>query len=55
MRLITRASAVSFWKFVRLDLSDAQLFLGVLLAPIRPMLLLILGLVLPGSIAPKSD
>ena len=46
--------SLSLWKLLRLDLSEAQLFFGVLLAPITPMLLLILGLVLPGAIAPKS-
>ena len=46
--------SLSLWKLARLDLSESQLFLGFLLAPITPMLLIILGLVLPGAIAPKS-
>ncbi len=46
---------LSLWKLTRMEgLTEAQLFLGVLLAPITPMLLIIIGLVLPMAIAPKK-
>jgi uncharacterized membrane protein YiaA len=39
--------AVSMWKLTRLDLSEAQFFFGVLLSLCVPLLLVIVGLVLP--------
>ena len=47
--------SLSLWKLLRLDLTESQLFFGVLVAPITPMLLIILGLVLPGAVAHKSN
>jgi uncharacterized membrane protein YiaA len=38
---------VSMWKLTRLDLSEAQFFFGVLLSLCVPLLLVIVGLVLP--------
>ena len=38
---------VSMWKLTQLDLSEAQLFFGVLLSLCVPLLLIIVGLVLP--------
>jgi uncharacterized membrane protein len=38
---------VSMWKLTRLDLSEAQFFFGLLLSLCVPLLLVIVGLVLP--------
>lgn len=38
---------LSMWKLTRLGLSEAQLFFGVLLSLCVPLLLVIVGLVLP--------
>jgi len=38
---------VSWWKMTRLDLSEAQLFFGLLLSFSTPLLLVIVGLLLP--------
>ena len=44
---------VSWWKLTRLDLSEAQFYLGLLLSLCVPLLLSIVGLVLPqGRTAP---
>ena len=43
--------AVSMWKLTRLDLSEVQFFFGVLLSLCVPLLLFIVGLVLPMAIA----
>lgn len=45
---------LSLWKLTRMELTESQLFFGVLLAPITPILLLVLGLLLPMAIAPKK-
>lgn len=45
---------LSLWKLTRMELTEPQLFFGVLLAPITPILLLVLGLLLPMAIAPKK-
>ena len=39
--------ALSLWKVTRLDLTEAQLFFGVLLSLIVPLLCMIMGLLLP--------
>ena len=41
--------AVSFWKLTQLDLSEAQLFFGLLLSFCTPLLLIIIGLLLPSA------
>lgn len=41
--------AVSWWKISRLELSEAQLFFGLLLSFCTPLLLVIIGLLLPGA------
>ena len=38
---------VSWWKLAQLNLSEAQLFFGMLLSLCPPLLLVIVGLVLP--------
>jgi uncharacterized membrane protein len=38
---------VSIWKLTRLDLSEAQFFFGLLLSLCVPLLLVIVGLLLP--------
>lgn len=38
---------VSMWKLTQLDLSEAQFFFGVLLSLCVPLLLILVGLVLP--------
>ncbi len=45
---------LSLWKLSRLDLTEAQLFFGVLLSPITPMLFIILGVLFPMAITPKD-
>jgi len=47
----------SWWKLLRLELSEPELFLGLLLSLCVPLLLIIVGMVLPGAVAtskPKS-
>jgi uncharacterized membrane protein len=39
--------SLSLWKLSRLDLSEAQVFFGVLLSLITPLLLVLMGLLLP--------
>ena len=39
--------ALSFWKLTRLDLTEAQLFFGVLLSFVTPLLFIVIGLLLP--------
>ena len=46
--------ALSIWKLARLDLTEAQLFCGVLLALVTPLLLIVIGLLLPISITTRS-
>ena len=46
--------SVSFWKLGRLDLTEAQMLLGVLLSLNTAMLLIVLGM-LPMAIAPKKS
>jgi hypothetical protein len=46
--------ALSIWKLTRLDLTEAQLFAGVLLALVTPLLLIVIGLLLPISIRAGS-
>ena len=41
--------AVSFWKLTQLELSEAQLFFGLLLSFCTPLLLVIIGLLLPSA------
>ena len=41
------ALVLSFWKLSRLDLTESQLFFGVLLSLITPLLFIVLGLLLP--------
>ena len=45
---------LSLWKLACLDLTEAQLFFGVLLSSIMPILLIVLGILMPLAIAPKS-
>jgi hypothetical protein len=45
---------LSFWKLTRLELTEAQMFLAVLLSLVTPLLLIVIGLLLPVSIAPKN-
>ena len=47
--------ALSFWKLTRLDLSEAQLFFGVLLSLCPPLLLMVVGLLLPIATAQKKS
>ena len=46
--------AASFWKLTRLDLSEAQLFFGVLLSLCAPLLLIVVGLLLPVAAAQRK-
>ncbi len=39
--------ALSLWKLARLELTEAQLFLGVLLSLVVPLLFIVIGLLLP--------
>ena len=39
--------AVSLWKLTRLDLTESQLFFGLLLSFVTPLLFIVLGLLLP--------
>ena len=41
------ALALSFWKLSRLDLTESQLFFGILLSSITPLLFIVIGLLLP--------
>ncbi len=47
--------ALSFWKLTRLDLSEAQLFFGVLLSLCPPLLLMVVGLLLPVATAHRKS
>ena len=38
---------VSFWKLTQMDLTEAQFFFGMLLSLITPLLLIVIGLLLP--------
>lgn len=40
----------SWWKLTTLDLGESQLFFGLLLSLCPPLLLVIVGLVLPGAL-----
>ena len=46
---------LSFWKLTRLDLSEAQLFFGVLLSLCAPLLFIIVGLLLPVATAHRKS
>ena len=46
---------VSLWKLTRLDLSEAQFFFGMLLSLCVPLLLVIVGLVLPIATTPRGN
>ena len=46
--------ALSFWKLTRLELTEAQLFLGVLLSLAVPLLCILIGLVLPMTTATRK-
>ena len=46
--------ALSFWKLTRLDLTEAQLFLGILLSFAMPLLFIVISLLLPLSRATKK-
>jgi len=46
--------AVSFWKLTRLDLSEPQLLFGVLLSLCAPLLLIVVGLLLPVAAAQRK-
>lgn len=41
--------AVSYWKLTRLELTEVQFYLGLMLTLCIPLLLVIVGLVLPGA------
>ena len=45
---------LSFLKLTRLDLTEAQLFFGMLLSLIVPLLLIIIGLLLPVARAARG-
>jgi len=45
--------ALSLWKLTRLGLTEAGLFLGLLLSLIVPLLFIIIGLLLPVSAASR--
>jgi len=45
---------LSLWKLSRLDLTESQIFFGVLLSVITPMLFILLGVLMPIAIAPKN-
>jgi hypothetical protein len=45
----------AFWKLTRLELTEAQLFFGVLLSLAVPLLCILIGLVLPMTIATKKS
>jgi len=45
----------SLWKLTQLELSEAQFFFGMLLSLCVPLLLVIVGLVLPGAIAASKQ
>jgi len=46
--------SLSLWKLSHSDLNESQIFFGVLLSSVTPMLLIILGLLLPIAITSKS-
>lgn len=46
--------ALSFWKLTRFDLTEAQLFFGMLLSFVMPLILIVIGLLLPLSSAGKK-
>ncbi len=46
--------ALSFWKLTRLDLTEAQLFLGVIMSCAMPLIFIVIGLLLPLSRATKE-
>ncbi len=45
---------LSLWKLARLNLTEAQLFFGVLLSSITPLLFVVLGCLMPLAIATKN-
>ncbi len=46
--------AASFWKLMRLDLTEIQLYCGVLLSLTTPLLFVVIGLLIPMSAATKN-
>jgi hypothetical protein len=46
--------ALSLWKLTRLELTEAQLFFGILLSFAMPLLFIVIGLLLPLSRATKK-
>jgi hypothetical protein len=46
---------VSMWKLTRLDLTEAQFLFGLLLSLCVPLLLFIVGLILPIAIAARKQ
>jgi hypothetical protein len=46
---------VSMWKLTQVDLSEAQFYFGLLLSLCVPLLLVIVGLVLPMAIAARKQ
>lgn len=46
---------LSFWKLLRLELSEAQLFFGVLLSLCAPLLFVVVGLLLPVTIGANKS
>lgn len=47
--------AVSMWKLTQLELSEAEFFFGMLLSLCVPLLLVIVGLVLPSAVAASKQ
>ncbi len=43
----------SWWKLTTLDLGESQLFFGLLLSICPPLLLVIIGLLLPGALGAR--
>jgi hypothetical protein len=46
--------ALSIWKLTRLELSEAQLFFGVLLSGCVPLLCVVVGLLLPVAMSDRK-
>lgn len=45
---------LSFWKLSRLELTEAELFFGVLLSLITPLLLAVVGIIFPLAMPSKK-
>ena len=48
------AFGLSFWKLSRLELTEVQLFFGVLLSTITPLLFIVIGLLVPLATTVKN-